>query len=104
MSLISAFRDLPEDESDLRARKARADRARLLLNDELFKGALQGVRDGIFREFADCPPHEVERLRQYRLMYELLDRIVGAIGDHIRDGEIADDALKTIEKRRLFGK
>ena len=43
-------------------------------------------------------------MRQHRLMYELLDMVVNAIYLHIREGQIAEDALKTIEKRKMFGR
>ena len=104
MSLIDVFRSLPEDENEQRARTARATRAKMLLNDELFKGALQAVRDEVVKSFTTCPVNDLDGMRQYRLMYELLDRIVGAIGQHVRTGQIAEDYIKKIEQRKMFGR
>lgn len=103
MSLVDMFNSLPEDESELRARTARASRAKVLLGDEMFVGALKAVRDDVVKKITTCPVNDLDALRQYRLMYELLDQIVGAISQHVNSGVLADDALKVIEKRRLFG-
>ena len=102
MSLIDVFRGLPEDEQEQRARTARAERAKALLNNEMFKDALQSVQDDVVRKITTCPINDLDGLRQYRLMYEILDLIANAIGQHVRTGVLADDMLKKIEQRRLF--
>lgn len=104
MSLIDVFKALPEDEQELRARTARASRAKILLADEMFVGALKGVRDDVVKKITTCPVNDLDGLRQYRLMYELLDQIAGAIGQHVRTGVLAEDTLKKIEQRKLFAR
>lgn len=104
MSLIEAFRALPEDENDLRARTARASKAKALLGDPLFTAALQACRDRIVGNFTACKPSDTENMREQRLLYAALDMIVGAIGEHIEDGKIADGALREIERRKLFAR
>ena len=105
MSLIEAFKALPEDDRELLDRKARAERAARLLNDEMFKDALRAVRDEVVRGLTTCPVNDLDGLRQYRLMYSMLDMIVGAIGQHVRTGKIAEDALQRIKPpSKLFGR
>ena len=68
------------------------------------QGALQAVRDDVVKKFTSCPLNDLDGLRQYRLMYEILDMIAGAIGQHVRTGILAEDGLKKLEQRKLFGR
>ena len=104
MSLIDAFRALPEDEQELRARTARGERAKALLDNELFKGALQACRDQIVKNLVSCKPGDLEGLREQRLLYEGLEMVASAIAQHVRAGQLAENALMGIEKRKLFGR
>ena len=104
MSLVDAFLSLPEDENELRARTARAAKAKALIDDPIFRDALVAVRAGVVKELTTCRVNDLDGLRQYRLMFELLDRIATAIAQHIRTGQLAEDALKRIGKPRMFGR
>ena len=104
MSLVDAFLSLPDDENELRARTARAAKAKVLIEDPIFRDALVAVRAGVVKNLTTCRIDDLDGLRQYRIMFELLDQIASAIAQHIRTGQLADDALKRIGKPRMFGR
>jgi hypothetical protein len=100
MTRDEELKQLNEQEHKLGPRRNRAERARVILEDELFKGALEGVREGIVSAFTKCPAGDTEKLREIRLLYEALNLVVGAIGKHMRDGEVVADLLDHINTRR----
>ena len=105
MSLIDAFNSLPEDEGTLRARKLRAERADRILKDDLFKLAIEVVRKEILDRLLACSPNDLDGLRQFRLMHDMVGMVEGALIGYIRDGSFAEDSLRRIsEKKGLFGK
>ena len=90
---------LAAEAATLSNRSQRAAHAAGILDDEMFRAAVQAVRDGLVREFTTAKP---ENLLDVRLMYDALERVVSALGEHIRDGQIVNARLDAINQRRTF--
>ena len=80
----------------------RAARAKRLLDDELFKAAIDAVKDRIWRDFATSAPgiegDEARRLDRTGL--DVLDRILGQLRHHVQTGRLAAEQLGMLAKVR----
>ena len=90
---------LNADEKALGQRKARADRAADILDDDLFKGAVKAVRDKLV---ADMTTGDPDNLAHARMRYDCLEMVVSALCEHLRDGQIVKAKLGEIETRRTW--
>ena len=102
MTLIDAFRDLPDDEGKLRQELDIGGTAHRLLNDVAFKSAVQKVRDAIYGTFAASPPDTSgdEARRNARLKLDLLNDILTDLRNTEGTGKMAEQQLGFIEKMK----
>ena len=93
---------LDEEERRRRVETDRAGRAARFLEDELFKGAVEAVKDRIWRDFAGSPPGVAgdEARRDARLGLDILDKIIGQLRHHVQTGKLAEAQLSMLEKVR----
>lgn len=93
------------DDGKLRAELDRAHRAARLLDDDLFKAAVEGIKDGLWREFSTSALDDDRRRLHIRLQLGLLDDLLKHIRRHVETGKLASRQLaQTGEKRRLWRK
>lgn len=93
---------LKDEERDLAATRDRAHRAGRILNDDLFKDAIQSLRDEAVHRLTHADPADVESLCQARLEYDALENVIGKMIMHVHDGQIADHALEQIKVKRSW--
>ena len=80
----------------------RANRAKSIIEDELFLEAVEAVKDQLWRDFAQSKLDDDNLRRNARIGVDMLDRILSSLRKHIETGKMADKALADIEKRKLF--
>ena len=71
------------DEVDIR----RAQRAEMILNDDLFKEAVQKLRDGSLEDFKSAKPGDTEALLNARMSYDAIERFINIFAGIIRNGK-----------------
>ena len=93
---------LDAEESKRISETNRAARAGRLLEDDLFKGAVEAVKDRIWREFANSPPgvEGDEARRNGRMGLAVLDQILGQLRHHVQTGRLATEQLGMLAKVR----
>ena len=87
-----------DDEAARRAEVDRAHRARQILDDALFKEAVQAVKDDTLRMFSDSSLNDDHARLLARLRLDCLDKVVGQLLTHVRTGELAEKQLPLIER------
>ena len=93
---------LADDEKKARGQINRAHQANRLLESELFQGAVEAVKDQIWREFIASDLDDDQKRRNCRVGLEILDRILSQMRHHVQTGKLATGHLTDIEKRRDF--
>lgn len=73
---------------------ARGERAEQLINDEIFKDAVEQVRAGIVNAWATAPIRDKDGHHELKLMLKLLDDVVRNIESVIDSGKLAADAIR----------
>lgn len=66
-----------------------AQRAERLLNDDMFKSAVQAIRDKALDEFKAAKPGDIEALQDARMLYEATERFINVFTSILRDGHYA---------------
>ncbi len=79
---------------------ARARRAREILEGDLFRGAVEAVREKLTKEFESSGLDDDDTRRRVRWQIDLLQRLVGELSRHMTNGTLAKEELSRIEKRR----
>ena len=102
MTLIDAFRALPNDEGKLHKELSDGGEAARLLSSDAFKSAVQKVRDAIYGVFAASPPDTSgdEARRNARLKLDLLNDILTDLRNTEGTGKMAEQQLGFIEKMK----
>lgn len=90
---------LNAEEVELKRKKQRADRAADILDDDLFKGAVQAARDKLVQRLTRG---DAEKLKEARMAYDALELVVSALHEHMQYGHIVKAKLDDIAKRRTF--
>lgn len=67
----------------------RAQRAELIINDDLFKEAIQTLRDQALAEFKAAKPGKADDLLTARSLYDATERFINIFANIIRDGQYA---------------
>ncbi len=91
--------NLAAEAAKLAPRANMAARAQSILDDELFRDAVEAVRDRLLSEFKSGKP---ENAKDVRLMYDALERVISALHEHMRDGQIVKARLDQINVRKSF--
>lgn len=86
------------DEGKLRAELDRANRAKRIVEDDLFTEAVESIRNALYRSFAESKLDDDDTRRCARIGVGLLDRLVGDIRYHIETGKLAGKTLDQLEK------
>jgi len=91
------------DEAKLLQRSARAERAKALLEDELFVEAVNATRARVYKDFYTVPATDDEGLKTARLKYEVINMILAHFAEYMNDGVMANRDLMELkeEKSRL---
>lgn len=102
MTILEAFRALPDDEGKLHKELSAGSHATRLLEDDAFKTAVQRLRDGIYGEFAGSDPtsegDEVRRLARIKL--SLINQILSDLRKTEDTGKMAETQLGFLEKMK----
>ena len=88
------------DEGRARDALARADRAKRLLEDELFIEAFDAVDSALRQGWAATRGDQSEDRERLWLMLKLLERVRGHVSAVVHGGKLAGVRLAEIEKRR----
>lgn len=86
------------DEQKLRVEQDRGSRAARILEDDLFKEALEAVREHCHEMFRNAKPHDVEALQVARISLQCADAFERRITYHMKTGKMANDALLKIQE------
>ena len=91
---------LDAEESARIAETDRAARAKRLLEDTLFKAAIEAVKDSIWRDFAGSSSGVAgdEARRNARTGLDVLDQILGKLRHHVQTGRLASEQLGMLAK------
>lgn len=96
---------LDGEEAEARARQDRARKADTLLKNPLLNEAIEAVRTKLYHEFCNAKYADDETRLRASVGADMLDRVVKAVFEHVREGKVAEKALSQIEmERRLFGR
>lgn len=82
----------------------RGQRAKQILEDDVFKDAFLAIEQEIFTQIKNCPVRDTEGLQQLRLMLGLLTKIQGCLISTMNNGKIAElHTDKPTVMKRIFG-
>ena len=81
---------------------ARADRARLILDDELVKGALADMKRLIVEAWEQSPVRDTEGREHLHRYLKVIGQFEGALRAHIEAGKIAAHAIKAEEEQKTL--
>ena len=84
--------------------KLRAKRAVQILNDDVFKEAVDAIDQEILREFRSCKVDDPSRLTAIKGMQDILVRFVQHFETALKIGKIEEGKLIDIEKARKWQK
>ena len=93
---------LRAEERDIAPKIDRAHRAERILNEDLFRDAIQELRDGAVNRLTHADVGDIETLRLARLEYDALEKIIDKLTAHVRDGQIAEKDLAQIKARKSW--
>lgn len=79
---------------------ARAERAKLILEDELVKGALADMKQRIVEAWEQSPVRDVEGREHLHRYLKVIGQFEGALRSHIETGKIAAHAIKAEEAQK----
>lgn len=88
---------MTDDEATVR----RAQRAELLLNDDLVKDALKAIRDKALTDFKTSKPDDIDALRVARLGFDAAEQFVNIFVNHVRSGKMAEERIKRVEALKV---
>ncbi len=91
---------LAADEQQRIAERDRAHRAARMLEDDLFVGAVEAVKDDLWQSFAGSELDDDVRRKNARIGLDLLDKIIAGLRSHMETGKMAESQLAEIEKKR----
>ncbi|SPA24574.1 hypothetical protein CBM2637_A150027 [Cupriavidus taiwanensis] len=81
---------------------ARAERARLILDDELVKGALSAMKARIVEAWEQSPVRDVEGREHLHRYLKVIGQFEGALRSHIETGKIAAHEIRAEEERKTL--
>lgn len=79
----------------------RGERAAEVLSNELYKEAIEKVREGIIKSMASSPLGDSQTHNRLVIAMQLLNQIEKQLKDVMATGKMS--AMQTSEKRKLFG-
>lgn len=93
---------LADEEKRAREEINRAQQADRLLEGQLFKEAVEAIKDQFWKEFVGSDPTgEGDDLRRNaRVGMEILDRILTSLRHHVKTGKLASTQMALIEQRK----
>lgn len=80
----------------------RAEDAKALLNNEMFKGAFDAVSGYLEAKALGCEPDNKEMAQRVILSKQILAAIKREIERHIENGVVANIKIAELEKKKLF--
>ena len=84
------------------AAKFKAEDAKNLLNNELFKEAFKTVADYLEGRALSCDPDNKDQAQRVIITKQLLAGLKREIERHVEDGFVADFRIAELEKKKLF--
>ena len=87
-----------QDEAKRRDEVNRGERAKRILDDTLFKEAVEAVRDDIYGAFASSGIADDDARRIARLRLDVLNRVLKDLEHHMQTGELATEQLPAIQR------
>ena len=79
----------------------RGERAAEVLENELYKEAIEKVRNGIIQSMAISPLGDAETHNRLVIAMQLLNQIEKSLKDVVTTGKMS--AMQTSDKRKIFG-
>ena len=87
------------DKLELEARQRRANAATVLLDDEMFKGAVQSMRDKAFTAFKSAHPDDHVALSTARIRYQVTEDFFNEFAKIVRSGVKATNDLEALKDK-----
>jgi hypothetical protein len=78
----------------------RAERARLLLEDQLLREALDAIKAEVTRAWIDCPQRDKDGKEALWQLAKTADKFEALLTGYIETGKLARANLKAFEERR----
>jgi len=89
--------ELADEETRLIGDARRADRAQRLLDDDLFKEAMQAVMDKAIEGFKVARPNDAEALKAARYRLEVAEDVLNEIVTHVQTGQMNGTRLSMVQ-------
>lgn len=86
-----------EDEQKLRFEQDRGHRAARMLEDEIFKDAIEAVKEQAHALFKKADPHDLEALQVARVTLSCVEAVEKQIVHHMNTGKMASTMLERIQ-------
>lgn len=81
---------------------ARAERAKLILEDPLVVAALQDITDSVMKQWRESPKRDAEG-REYLFQYfTIIEKFKANLAQHMEAGKIAAHAIKAEEEQKTL--
>jgi hypothetical protein len=78
--------------------------AKLLLENDIFREAMENIRTGIYEKWRSCPIRDVQGQHELKLMDKLLSELEGYIKQVVDTGKMAEIQLEHERKLTLVSK
>ena len=78
----------------------RAQRADLLLNDDLFKEAIAKIKQGAFDQFKEANAADIRTMQVAHMLFTVAQLFEGYFDKTIRDGEFAVRKIEDAKRKR----
>lgn len=88
------------DEFKLNREVARGDRAKAILDDEIYQEAWREVEAAIIQKWRECPIRDRDGAHELKLMLKLLEDVHGHINTVMQSGKMAAMQLEAEKKRK----
>lgn len=92
-------RELETDEAGLVIERERGARAKRLLDDPLFKEAMQAIRDKAIEAFREANPSDDKALLLAKLRYLMAEDFLDQLVHHFNTGELAVQQLQYVQQQ-----
>ena len=80
----------------------RANRARQIMEDPLFRDAVEAVKDQLYKDFAASPLEDDKQRLSARIGIDMLDRVLTSLRKHVETGKMAALSLADIDRKKTM--
>ncbi len=94
--------ELAEAEQTARKELERANRTRQIVEDPIFRDAVQAVRDQLYKDFAKSDLGDDRKRLSARIGVDLLETLLTALEKHMQTGKMAEHTLAEIDAKKTM--